>query len=104
MEISEVSKRCGVDVTTLEQVQSALLGRFGLSPRTRWRASLSRAIDDIGSIVNLPSDKLIARAVTDPYLLREIAGRITVPESFFFRHAEQLESSASPVVLFPGSA
>ena len=78
-------------MTTIEKVQTELTGRFGLSPREGWHTSLKRAISEIGNAANLSCEKLLERAMTDPNLLKEIAGRITVPESFFFRHPEQLD-------------
>jgi chemotaxis protein methyltransferase CheR len=79
-------------LSPIEDVESALLRRFGLSPRDGWQAALERAVLEIGDTVNLSCDSLMERALSDVYLLKKIAGRLTVPESFFFRQVEQLQA------------
>jgi chemotaxis protein methyltransferase CheR len=70
---------------------SALLSRFGLAPRDGWQASIERATQQMAQSDNISADTLLLRAVTDITLLKRIAGHVTIPESFFFRHPEQLE-------------
>ena len=78
-------------MTPSEAVSSVILNQFGIRPRDGWRAALKRAADDLERTTNLSADTLLTRATTDMTLLKLIVGRVTVPESFFFRQPEQLE-------------
>ncbi len=78
-------------MTTIEDIQDALRCHYGLSSGEGRQASITRAVSDIGRDSDIPEQEVMTRALTDTDLLREIAGRITVPESFFFRNLEQLE-------------
>lgn len=80
-----------VKLGIFDKVQEMLTDRFGLFPREGWQASLERVISDIGDAANLPGESLLDSAMTDAVLLRDIAGRMTVPESFFFRYPDQLD-------------
>ena len=78
-------------MTTIGDVQDALLNQYGLWPGDGWREALPRALHDISRAACVSESELMDRVLSDASLLRDIAGRVTVPESFFFRHPEQLE-------------
>ncbi len=67
--------------------------RFGLRPQDRWSRDLTRALAELGQRHGLPERKLGAALSTDPRLFRELAGRLTIEETFFFRIPEQLAAA-----------
>jgi chemotaxis protein methyltransferase CheR len=91
---------------TEAMLEHALTQRFGLRPRSSWSEDLPRALRGLftscgrGFGAGAAHDLVCA----DPNLLRELAGRLTVAETFFFRHREQLEAVIAHVrtVIGPG--
>lgn len=86
-------------------VQSVLTRKYGLRPRSSWSEDLPRALRGLlascglGSAAHAPQEWVCA----DPNLLRELAGCLTVAETFFFRHREQLEVAVDYVRALVGS-
>ncbi len=79
-------------MTTIADVQDALLCQFGLWPGDGWLESLPRAIREVGRAARVPEHEMLGRVLRDGVLLKEIAGKLTIQESFFFRHPEQLDA------------
>lgn len=83
----------------MQTVQTAVTRKFGLRPRSSWDDDLPRAVSRVLAARGLraeaasTSDLLFA----DPTLLRDLAGQLTVAETFFFRHKEQLEEAVNHV-------
>ena len=73
-----------------DAVETAIMSQFGLVPREGWREALNRAAIDLGSQTHHSPEALLARAVCDPTLLKRLVAGVTIPESYFFRHQEQL--------------
>ena len=73
-----------------EAVEAAIMDQFGLVKRDGWEDALTRAAIDLGGQANLSPDVLLAQAVSDTTLLKKLVGRLTIPESYFFRHEEQM--------------
>ena len=80
-------------------VESALTRKFGLRPRSSWEEELPRALGRVMASrgvthrTQLPDELLCA----DVGLLRELAGHLTVCETFFFRHREQLDQAVEHI-------
>ncbi|MBN1612148.1 MAG: hypothetical protein JW940_36290, partial [Polyangiaceae bacterium] len=75
-------------------LENALTRRFGLRPRASWSEDLPRALRGLLASCGLGSrgGAVHEWVCADPNLLRELAGQLTVAETFFFRHREQLET------------
>ncbi len=69
-----------------EELRSA----FGLRPRSEWETALRPVLDDLTRTAELP--ELLRDERRREALLYRLAARVTVNETHFFRHAEQLES------------
>jgi chemotaxis protein methyltransferase CheR len=80
-------------------LETALTRRFGLRPRSSWTEDLPRALGALLTACGLgPAGGTQQELVcADPNLLRELAGQLTVAETFFFRHREQLETVVAHV-------
>ncbi len=74
-------------------LQEEIARRYGLRPQDRWSRDLTRALAELGRRHGLPERKLGIALSTDPRLLRELAGRLTIEETFFFRFPEQLTAA-----------
>lgn len=84
-------------MSTFDTIQSELVNRFGLSPRHDWHASIEKAATDICNDTNISMKTLLSRITYDIPLLKQLAGRMTISESFFFRHPEQLDRIVSHI-------
>lgn len=73
-------------MTPLDQIKERIRARYGLTPRPEWDAALGRG---------LPSD---VPPPLDGGALLALAGRVTIEESHFLRHPEQLEAAADWLV------
>jgi chemotaxis protein methyltransferase CheR len=80
-------------------LENALTRRYGLRPRSSWSEDLPRALRGMLTSCGLGSAAGRAQELVcaDPNLLRELAGQLTVAETFFFRHREQLETVVAHV-------
>ena len=80
-------------------VQSAITRKFGLRPRSSWEEDVPRAVSKVLGGRGLPTGTGAKTDLvfSDPTVLRELAGQLTVAETFFFRHKEQLEEAVSHV-------
>ena len=76
-------------------VQSAITRKFGLRPRSSWEEDVPRAVSKVLGGRGLPTGTGAKTDLvfSDPTVLRELAGQLTVAETFFFRHKEQLEEA-----------
>lgn len=72
-------------------LQSAIAKRFGLRPRHDWAKSIELAISQVADERRLPRERVERDLVDDPNLLRAVAGKLTVEETFFFRFPAQVE-------------
>ena len=66
----------------LEELKARISDRYGLEPRPEWDAALSAGLGTNPEALN------------ESPTLREMASRITIEESHFLRHPEQLEFAA----------
>lgn len=73
-------------MTETKAIQEAIKNRYGLVPQPRWEQSLLQAMEQLG-LVDPGEDKAsFGKILSNPMHLRELAGFLTVEESFFFRH------------------
>lgn len=72
-----------------ELLQQRVTERFGLLPGTSWQSQLDDALGAMTRRYGVDEEELARRAAEDPVLLRELAGYLTVDESYFLRHGEQ---------------
>ena len=79
-----------------EALQRAVTERYGLRLRQSWAEELPRALRRLQAARNLSSAAL-ELAATNAQLLRELAGQLTVEETFFFRNAEQIQHAADHI-------
>ncbi len=71
--------------------------RFGLLPRDSWGTDLEQALVNIARRFDCSADDVVQRVASSPQLLRELAGCLTVQESFLLRNPEQFEMLAEYV-------
>jgi chemotaxis protein methyltransferase CheR len=76
---------------------SEIATRFGLLPKASWSADFDYAIDRLCERYCLGSDELRTRLRTNRLLQRELAGYLTVEESYFLRDSEQFEIFADHI-------
>jgi chemotaxis protein methyltransferase CheR len=69
-------------------LQELVLSKYGLVARDSWKKEIESAVQGLANERNLADQELIELALRDKCVLQEIAGRLTVEESFFFRHGE----------------
>lgn len=74
------------DVGSLSRRVSA---RFGLVPRGDWPRILERELRELGKTLRLSPSELDARLDASSSLLSTLAGKLTVEETYFFRHTKQ---------------
>lgn len=84
-------------MNTFDTIQTELENRFGLSPRNDWQVVIERAATELCDSTNIPMETFLRRITYDIPLLKQLAGRMTISESFFFRHPEQLNRIASHI-------
>jgi chemotaxis protein methyltransferase CheR len=75
-------------MTLIEQLQLDVTTRFGLQPRSSWTHELSVALKDLQSAYQLDEAELLKRIDGNQDLRRELAGNLTIGESYFYRHTE----------------
>ncbi|HEY6722437.1 MAG TPA: CheR family methyltransferase [Polyangiaceae bacterium] len=78
-------------MTLSTMLQSAITKRFGLRPRHDWAKSIEQAISQLADERQLPRARVERDLPDDPNLLRAVAGKLTVEETFFFRFPVQIE-------------
>ncbi|MGC4119890.1 MAG: CheR family methyltransferase [Myxococcales bacterium] len=76
---------------TRELLQQLVGGRFGLTPRDSWGSDLERVTAELSRRTSLAPDALVARLERDPALLRQLAGGLTIDETYFLRQPEQFD-------------
>ena len=69
-----------------------IAGSYGLKVREERSADLERAATELAARRGLLLQDLGERAGSEPELLRELAGQLTVGESCFLRHSEHFEA------------
>jgi len=79
-------------------IEAALQSRLGFLARGGWQAELMRAVSDVVDRHALASESAETRIADDPRLLREVAERLTVAESYFFRQNDQLERARDVLI------
>jgi len=62
---------------------------FGMMERPTWSEDIPRAVADIATERAIPQGRLMDALGSEPWALRELAGRLTVGETFFLRHPDQ---------------
>jgi len=72
-------------MTGLAVLEGLVARRFGLVLQASSLRRMHEAVLLLGRRLRLPLAELIRRTESDPALLRELAGRLTVEESYFFR-------------------
>ncbi|MBN2191347.1 MAG: hypothetical protein JW751_00905 [Polyangiaceae bacterium] len=79
------------------RLQQEIVRRFGLRPQERWDRDLVQAMAELGRRHGLDGRRLAAALSSDPRLMRELAGLLTIEETFFFRFPEQLAAAVRHV-------
>ncbi len=72
-----------------ELLELQITETFGLVPGLAWSHLLDEALADMAKRHALCEHELIERIRNDRTLMRELAGYLTVDESYFLRHADQ---------------
>ncbi len=75
----------------LDALAARVAEHYGLQPRDAWRSDLQTVASELCSRLSCSHDSLVPQVVGNDALLREVAGRLTVGETFFLRHPEQFE-------------
>lgn len=75
------------------RLKEQIASRFGLRPQERWEHELGPALAALARRHGLPERQLDRALAADPQLLRELAGLLTIEETFFFRFPEQLSAA-----------
>jgi len=70
----------------IDRLEAEVRRRFGLMPRAGWSDTMSRTLDRYSTGDTPDTADGCARLFEDPDLLRQLAGRLTVDESYFLRH------------------
>jgi chemotaxis protein methyltransferase CheR len=78
-------------MTVLEQVHRDVTGSFGLKPLSNWPLELSEALKGLQTAYELDEEELLRRIGSHQGIRREIAGSLTVGESYFYRHTEHFK-------------
>ena len=76
-----------------EELERQITQRFGLRPQERWRRDLATALATLTRRHRLPAQRASAAIGADPRLLRELAGLLTIEETFFFRFPAQVDAA-----------
>jgi chemotaxis protein methyltransferase CheR len=76
----------------VSRLHQEIARRYGLRPRDRWDHDLGKALAELARRRGLPTGRLEAALLSDPRLLRELAGLLTIEETFFFRFPEQVSA------------
>jgi chemotaxis protein methyltransferase CheR len=77
-------------VTETNRFSDELRSAFGLRPRSEWDAALRPVLDDLTRSAELP--EMLRDERRRQSLLYQLAARVTVSETHFFRHPDQLEA------------
>ncbi len=75
----------------LDRLMALIGSHYGLLARDDRAHSLEQAIETLSKSRGVNPARLVDMAASDPRVLRELAGGITVPESFFFRHEDHFD-------------
>ncbi len=73
-----------------EELERTIARRFGLRPRDRWRRDLPSAFETLARRRGLTEPQLLQLVHADSSVLRELAGLLTIEETFFFRFPDQV--------------
>lgn len=79
-------------MSVLESIERQLGAALGLRPRAGTRPGLERELARLRAEHGLTADEVDRRLGSEPWLVRRLATALTVEETFFFRHPEQLET------------
>jgi chemotaxis protein methyltransferase CheR len=74
-------------------VQQVVLDRFGLRSPKNWDQEFELALGKLGRRYNLPPHELVLSLGAQQGLLRELAGLLTIGETYFFRAREQVDAA-----------
>lgn len=79
----------------LELLAREITRRYGLRPHASWPRTLAHAVEQL--LLGRRLDPARARVIPlqQPELVRELAGRLTVEETYFFRFPEQIQVAVS---------
>ena len=77
-------------MTETNRFSDELRTAFGLRPRSEWDAALRPLLDDLDRSAELP--EMLRDERRRQALLYQLAARVTVNETHFFRHPDQLEA------------
>ena len=76
-----------------DELERELARRFGLRPRQRWRGDLSSALAQLARRHRIAPEALSLALDLNPALMRELAGLLTIEETYFFRFPEQVAAA-----------
>ncbi len=88
-----IAPSASIETVEVAPLQEEIARRFGLRPQERWGRDLALALAELGRRHGLQGRRLRLALTADPQLLRELAGRLTIEETFFFRFPEQLAAA-----------
>lgn len=79
-------------MTDAHRLMSLVTETYGLATRAGWNEQIERAVAELAKRERLAPAEVCYRATYDAGLLHEIAGRLTVGETHFFRHAPHFDA------------
>jgi len=77
-------------LSAVGRISRRILDRFGLAMTEQNRKALQGALEETSRVRGMNLDAVAALACGNDGVLQDLAGRITIGESFFYRHPEQL--------------
>lgn len=90
-------------MTLVSRLQEFVSIEFGLSSRHSWWDDLPRALEAMAVRHGVPAEVLARKAERNRDLLRELAGYLTINESFFLRDIDQLVFAAEHLLRTHGT-
>jgi len=75
---------------TRELVQTRIAETFGMLPRSGWPSALDEGLGELTRRLAVDEAEIFRRLANNAELLRDLAAYLTIDESHFLRHSEQL--------------
>jgi chemotaxis methyl-accepting protein methylase len=85
-------------MTPVDRLLRLITERYGLVPADHFRNLLSQELSEMSRAKQIQPETLIAIAQNNEEVLQELTGRITIGESYFYRHSEQLKKLIDAII------
>ena len=90
-------------MNTVDRLLGMIVDRYGLTPKAEFAGALAAQLSTLENAMKIPREQLAAMADMQESVLREMAGTLTIGESFFYRHSEHLPSLMAAIRRFLGT-